>query len=395
MGYSGLGIARCLRGQGVRVIALHPSPHPFGTGSRLLRILRSPDSRNEPARLCEYLVALARRLGARPVLFPTRDLDVVFINDHRRQLDAHYRIAQPDAERLDRVINKFRITVFATAAGVPVPRTVSVTPDAPTAIPADMRFPLIVKSVYAHEMRLGDRWTQAGGLKGFRVDNEAELHAMLERLLPLGVELFVQEYIPGPVDHLVICGGYVGRNGELLGHFTARKRIQEPVDAGTGIAVETIHRPDLVEITRRLLTKLELVGFFEAEYKLDADNCPRLIEVNPRHWDQHLLGMGCGINLTLLAYRDLTGESVPPMMPQRRRACWVADPDRFRQYITGRVPLRVFGGGESDDPPRRILCAAWDPGDPVPAVVAYGRIVRELAQAVCVRAFRHVCGSNR
>jgi hypothetical protein len=36
------------------------------------------------------------------------------------------------------------------------------------------------------------------------------------------------------------------------------------------------------------------------------------MEINPRLWQWHGLASACGVDLPLIAYRDLTGESVVP-----------------------------------------------------------------------------------
>jgi hypothetical protein len=46
------------------------------------------------------------------------------------------------------------------------------------------------------------------------------------------------------------------------------------------------------------------------------------MEVNPRLWQWHGLAAACGVDLPLIAYRDLTGERVEPVSMNGTRRTW-------------------------------------------------------------------------
>ena len=62
---------------------------------------------------------------------------------------------------------------------------------------------------------------------------------------------------------------------------------------------------------------------------------PYLIEVNPRHWDQHELGTACGVNLSMELYRDFAGPDQAPAtgddgsgpLQQEASVRWIAEQD--------------------------------------------------------------------
>src|SRR5215204_5020186 len=72
MFYTGLGIARSLGTRGVPVIGLSAKAGVYGNFTRYAKLLRCPDSREEPGRLLEYLIALGRKSDGKSILFPTR-----------------------------------------------------------------------------------------------------------------------------------------------------------------------------------------------------------------------------------------------------------------------------------------------------------------------------------
>ena len=144
----------------------------------------------------------------------------------------------------------------------------------------------------------------------------------------------VQEFIPGGERQLQIFGSYCGPDHEVVAYFTARKRLQYPALAGTGIVVEAIRLPELVEPSRRLLRALDFDGISEIEFKRDErDGRLYLIEVNPRHWDQHGLGNAVGVNLSEALYRDATHQPQRKMLQTDESVIWVAESEYLRHLV--------------------------------------------------------------
>src|SRR5262245_20218536 len=85
--YSGIGIARSLSDYGVEVYGLSSETDAPGVHSRFFKgIYRVPNGRDEPEALCERLIQLRERHDDAPVIFPTRDFDVIFLRNHRHEL---------------------------------------------------------------------------------------------------------------------------------------------------------------------------------------------------------------------------------------------------------------------------------------------------------------------
>lgn len=375
LGHSALGAARALERLAPPILVTDSRTQAYGMRSRRFEVVHTVDPRDDASRYLEQLIGLAKRLGGPAVLFPTRDLDVVFINDHRAQLSPHYLIAQPEAHIVERIIDKHGLTMAAEQTGVATPRTVRLVndPSQDFGIPEAMHYPAIIKAVHAHETRLDGRWQRAGGKKGFVVGDRQSAIREAARLLELGIDWYMQEFIPGPVENLLICGGYIGRSGALLGAYTARKILQIPEDAGLGSIVETLDRPDLVEATQKVLGAVGYSGLFEAEYKTDEQGTPRLIEINPRHWDQHELGTACGVNLSELAYLDVTGNTPQAVVSRYQPAQWVDDTVFVYLLSTGRFGrlFSIYRERFLGKPGMRALYSMADSQDKVVALDAY------------------------
>ena len=343
MYYSGLGIARELAGKGVRVVGLSSERKIYGNFTRLCEVRQAPNSQDAPEQLAEFLLRSKDDLAG-AVIFPTRDADVIFLEHFRSELEPCYRLAIPPSECLRRTIDKYELAVAALGAGVPVPRTLRLTSAEQLArVPIEVGFPCVVKPISSYQWRIGGAWQQVGCRKAFRVDNAAMLRKEYDQIAKVAPQVLVQEWIAGGVDQIVVLGGYVGNSSELLAYFTARKILQSPDEFGTGCVVQSEAVPAIVDPTRYLLHALKYKGLAEVEYKQDALTGEyKLIEVNTRHWDQHELGRAGGVNLTWVAYCDLTGKNPPqergPIVPTK----WIAE-DALLLHVIRNIARAEWG----------------------------------------------------
>lgn len=329
--YTGLGIARALRGSGVPIVALSSEPDIPGARSRYFtQVLTAPNGRDEPEALCDFLVKAGAGFPCKPVVFPTRDFDVIFLERFHEALAPWYVLPQPGNSPILRMMDKLELAEVATKLGLPTPRTASC--DSPESLEIQtsaMRFPVIAKPRYAFQWRQQGLWEKVGAQKAFIVDSREELRSLYARLAAVTEEVLLQEYIPGVDMDIVVCCVYVGRDGRPKGHFTGRKLKQSPPLVGTGCVVEAIDCPAIVPPTFALLNAFGYTGIAEVEFKLDkATGIYYLIEINPRHWDQHELGTLVGINISRIAYEDMRGpapEAVLPAYPPGNRCLWIAE----------------------------------------------------------------------
>lgn len=325
MFYSGLGIARQLAGKGIRVVGLSADRSVYGNFTRLCEVRRAPNSKDDPEGLREFLLRAADLEGA--VVFPTRDADVVFLDRFRSQLQPKYCLAIPPADCLRRTIDKHELAGIALDAGIPVPRTFQVdSAEELDRICAEVGFPCVLKPVSSFQWHEGDAWQRVGSRKAIRIGNREALLSEYRQIAEVTPQVLVQEWIPGGVDQIVVLGGYVGDNCELLSYFTARKILQSPDDCGTGCIVRSEPINEIVGPTKRLFRALRYQGMAEVEYKCDARTGEyKLIEINTRHWDQHQLGDASGVNLSWVSYCYLTGRSIPASTGSVAVATWIAE----------------------------------------------------------------------
>jgi len=223
---------------------------------------------------------------------------------------------------------------------------------------------VIAKPRFAYQWRSGGLWEKIGAQKAFLSTKPDELRRLYQRLAPLAPEILLQEYIPGEDNDIVVCCAYIGRDGEAKGYFTGRKLRQSPPLVGTGSVVEARECDPIVAPAMALLKSFRYSGIAEVEYKYHrARGTYYLIEINPRHWDQHELGMLAGVNITWLAYADMIGLSQSPTLPAydpTTSYLWVAEPELAWDF--GKIVAAEMTRPREAEPKRGRLAAiseAW------------------------------------
>jgi len=215
------------------------------------------------------------------------------------------------------LLDKPRFQAFAERLRLRVPRALRVSDAAPGAL-AGLRPPLIVKPALRDEHWLAE----SNGAKALAVDDEEAWARMHPKLAGLGVDLLVQEQVPGGEDRVESYHAYVDRSGRTLGEFTGRKLRTWPSSFGGSTALVTTDRADVREAGRALLARIGLTGPAKVDFKRGADDTLWLLEINPRFTLWEHLGAVAGVNLPALAHADLSGRDPEPAPPARAGVTW-------------------------------------------------------------------------
>lgn len=388
MHYTGLGVARNLAGTGAEVYGLSSLRDFPGNFTRHATFVQSPDSLTQRPELKAFLADFAGRFKTKPILFPTRDHDIAFLMENREALEKAYILPFASNSVMDAALNKDKLVDIAAECGIPFPGNFTLRgPEDVPALRDKLSFPAIAKPIYASQWRKKGIWEAVGSQKVVRLGSFPELEAFYAKVSPFEKTMIVQEWIPGGDSNLVIFGSYCGRESEVKAWFTGRKRVQYPPESGTGVVVESHPAPEIVEPCRALLRKIGFFGISEIEFKRD-DRTGRhyLIEINPRHWDQHRLGTALGVNLTVALYRDLTGMQALPMSASEGPVRWIAEKDYMLEFARG-----ALKGGHY--PPKLLLSLLggnrtypiMDAGDPMPTLYLLKEIVQDGIKGLFAR----------
>lgn len=380
-----LGVVRSLGREGVPVDVVSYDPRDFATRSRHVRnVLRAPHPRDAEAPFVDALLDAARRApGA--LLVPASDAAVGPVARYKTVLeDAGLIVASDEAAVVETLLNKASTLALARSADVPAP--VTFTPadeDDVRLFCATATFPAVLKPELSH------LYLQQVGVKWTRLENGDDAVRAYRVARSLGLEVVLQELVPGDARCGVVYNSYFA-DGEPLVEFTSRKIRNSPPETGSPSAVVSEWIPEVAEEGRRLLRAAKYSGFSCTEFKQDPrDGTYKVMEVNARHNLSSLLATRCGLNFAWMQYRHLVdgveprgGE--PGAYPQGVH--WV---DITRDVPTAPHYLRRPGGSPATflEPYRRPhVFAVLDRDDPRPAAArvldtarfAAGRVRRRL-----------------
>jgi predicted ATP-grasp superfamily ATP-dependent carboligase len=332
---TGIATVRALAECGVEVHACLFRPEDPLHHSRYATKIRCYHLQNDEPGLVRFLIQYARNLGGRPVLLPTGDAHALLLAKHSTELEPYCRTwLLPHAE-LARVVNKTSLYQAAQAAGVPIIPSLS-TPTLPELIEwvRSNDGPYILKPSYE-------------GIASCKLSGKNLVLEGREQLLSYvrthGAEsLVIQRMIRGGDGNIFDCYGLCDRDGRVVSLTTHYRIRQYPPDFGATSMGEipaplpSASEQFLFAATERLFKGVRFHGIFGIEWLRDEKSGAfYLIDFNARPF----LTIGhlrdCGVNLPLLAYRDLMGESLSDVDPRpvAKRKRWIymtKDLDTFR-----------------------------------------------------------------
>jgi D-aspartate ligase len=350
---NGLAAIRSLGRAGIPVLALDHRRSALGFRSRYAEAILCPDPQDEEA-FVSFLAELGEGLERPAPLFPTHDEPLNAIARGMERLGDRFRYPFPPWEVLSRVQSKRAQLEAAAEAGVSVPRTLHPASVEEARLAAsELGYPVLVKpsATEGFRRRFG---------RPFRCENELELDQAYAQAEPFGP--MVQEVVPGGDEGLYTLGSYLAEDGEALGLFCGRKLRQTPPGVGTCRVGEAVWIEEVVQQGLSLLRALSFHGISQVELKRDRrDGKLKLMEVNPRLWQWHGLAAACGVDVPLIAYRDLVGERPAPASMNGRRRRWAIT------FLRGESPAL-------QRPP--YVDAVFAADDPKPALVQAVRLLR-------------------
>lgn len=233
--------------------------------------------------------------GGKAKVFISSDDFLDFFNRNRKEL-SFLDLEIPDATLLDSLQNKFLQFEVCVQNDINAPSTFILNDNLEI---ESLPYPVFLKGLEVNSWRKH----YGGSLKGFVIENSEELKIWMEDHPYKEVETIVQSLIIGPDEnHFKYCA-YRNRRGEIKAEFMLQKLIQFPIGFGIGAATKSVYDEQLLLQGRRLFESINYLGVGSAEFKLDErDGKLKLIELNPRYWQQNYQATACGVNFPLIQY---------------------------------------------------------------------------------------------
>lgn len=329
---NGLGIVRSLGRKGIEVYGIGFYTDSIAFYSKYCKKnYVFPNPVIHPEECLNQFIKLGSNLDDKAVLFPEVDYHVEFISKYESELSQYFHFNIPDAELLANITDKSRQYKLAEQLGIPIPKTIS-PQDIDDLKEAQLSYPALIKGVSS------DQW-EAGfnSRKGFIADCYGDLEKHFIMASNKNLEVVVQEMVIGPnANHYKVCA-YYSKESKLLALFSTKKTRQYPVDMGIGTYMTSGNYPELIALGRRFFEGIGYTGVGSIEFKKDdRDGQFKLIELNPRYWQQNIQATCAGVNFPYINYLDCIGEKVDPVLSFKENIRFLDAREDFLSYMVNR-----------------------------------------------------------
>lgn len=315
---AGLGVIRALGSLGVPIVAMHYEEREMGYLSRYVwRSERIPRPDISEEETLAYLLDRGKVYEG-SLLIPTNDYTVSLVARFHGRLKQCYTVAQPPWPTTQKVLVKKYTYRIADRLGIPHPRSrvVHRTRDLDPQLD-QIDFPYLIKPCEVH------KFFEIFGKKMFEVKDRKEALVLIERCRDHGLDVIIQEYIPGDDTSGINYNAYF-IDGEPVAEFTARKVRLDPPRFGSPRVLISEQIPEILDLGRRLIRSIGFDGYSCTEFKKDArDGVYKLMEVNGRHNLSTALAVRCGMNFPWLMYQHLCYQNILSIKSFRSGIYWI------------------------------------------------------------------------
>jgi D-aspartate ligase len=322
--HGSLGIMRSLGRLGVKVYSIDANPWAPSVYSRYSRgkFIWDLDTASNDATV-SYLLEIAQKIGARPILIPTYDEGAVLLADHAKELSEGYIFPQLSPQLVRSLTSKKEMYSLAKKHAIPTPEAYF--PQSEDDLEKFLEyaeFPIMLKSVYGNVLEFRR-------LKKVVATREELLDLYHRCEDPSSPNLMLQEYIPGGDDTVWMFNGYFNEKSECLFGITGRKIRQIPPHAGISSLAICSRNDRISELTTQLMQSTGYRGILDIGYRYDRrDGEYKVLDINPRIGCTFRLFVGdTGSDVARVQYLDLTGQNVPPADMVEGRKWFVEDLD--------------------------------------------------------------------
>jgi D-aspartate ligase len=317
---TGVVLMRDLARRGLSVCCVDCSPGQPGFRTVYGTTYLCPNPDQKPAEWLEFMVALAARLGNKPVLISSADQFVTAIAQHADALAEHFTFCHAAVATQALLATKKRQYELSEAHGLPVPRTQYVrSMEDVAAFGVVARFPCLLKPLHFRDWERFPAGHPLAGQKLVIVHSAEDLAAKYSLAAEASPELVAQEIIEGPDTAKLVYLSCYGSGSRLLGSCIVRQLRAWPIHFGSASIVEPVSDPEAEQLCDSFLRGIGYVGICEIELKRDSrDGQVKMIEANPRYTVTSDAAAHAGLELGWLHYLDLIGQPVVPVKPLSR-----------------------------------------------------------------------------
>lgn len=285
----------------------------IATYSRYGRYVECPNPSFEEDRAIEFLYSYCQRVGGRPVIIPVTDQWTMAVARHVERLG---EVAEPcvaGKETIELMLNKELFSLWGHRNGLRTPRVWGL--EEVQALPQES-FPILVKpkrhrwSSNADPQDLHEEMLKRRFLL---IKDQAQLGRFIDTDKMFLEHIFFQQQVRGWSDRIHAVWLYADRSSSIVAMVGGHKIRGCRTNHGDCNLGEKVAVPmDMAKEAAKIVADLHYTGVLELEYKQDAvtGECS-IIEVNPHLSGWVGIAPACGVNLPLIAYKDMAGSLEP------------------------------------------------------------------------------------
>ncbi len=310
--YIGLSVVRTLGKKGIHVITVnHDEYNNYGKSRYVKEALIAPHYKYKEKKYLEFLIDLAKNEPYKPVLYPTADPYVEFIDKYFYELKEYYLFPMNRKGFLTDIMDKEELERIARDHNIRTPEIIeSDDPDIIDRVQNELGYPVILKP--ADSPSFVKKYRE----KSFIIRNEEELKEKLDITKKDGYEVFVQRIVKGGESNNYNFDCYIDRFGNMASYMTEYKIRQWPINFGASTYAAQKWIPEAYEFSKPFIDSIDFRGFIELEMKRDEENgLIYLIEANVRHVNFTELQIQCGFDTPYMVYLDSTEQSLESFRP--------------------------------------------------------------------------------
>ncbi len=338
----GLGIIRALGIKGIPVVSVYYNENDMGYVSKYVKEkFRVENPLTNEEKFIDQLLEIGKKYK-NAVLFASDDPTLVSVSKFKQNLVDYFIVEAPDYNLLDRIITKSKTYNLAEKISVRCPKTFH-----PDNIEQALNYFNILNDQCILKPSVSHLFYSIFKQKMLFINSETELTNAYEKISKYGLEMMLQEFIPGD-DECGVNYNTFSVNGEVLIEFTAQKKRLSPTRIGFPVVIESSWIPDVLEPGRKILKELHYTGFSCMEFKQHSITGEYvLMEVNGRQNLSAPLAVRCGYNFPFITYRYLIDKSLPKITSDYDKGIYWIDPGRdlleyFPSLLKGKYPVRKF-----------------------------------------------------
>jgi predicted ATP-grasp superfamily ATP-dependent carboligase len=263
-----------------------------------------PSPKDHPQEFISTLISIIKKFG-HDVLIPVHSEDTYIIAKYKSKLEQFIKVPLHDYPTIMNVNNKGYLLKAADELGIPIPHTYFIDK-------LDDLLKVADKTVFPAVIKLKETSSSIGLSY---VNSKEELISRYKdtvfqfNLSPSNYPL-IQEYVEGTGYGVSL----LFNQGDLRARFTHKRLREYPITGGPATyRVSTTH-PQMEKIAIDLLTHFRWHGLAMVEFKVNRDNRPVLMEINPRVWGSVNQAVQSGVDFPYLLYMMALEGDVKPVL---------------------------------------------------------------------------------